>query len=559
MASAPTEAPTQPIYLINYENYLRPKQRHKITPLQCFDRPQKPKSRCNKLYKTFKRIKLFRWWRHQRAQVSKRLEQLPLPSFLSFLRARHDDGLCKTKTGFEIYCEMSSIHGFHIFVGAKTWQRVLWWLLICTALLLSLLVLTMSYSLSAETPTIRYIESMLQPMSAQPLPYPALSICSLNRVSRRQLLLKSKKWSVAPQTLQQVPWLTGRSLEQFNLTALNDLSYANVSWSQLLEQLAPRICKAQALGCQWQGLAQNCQQLLTTTWSYSEGRCCSFKQPPGSFPGNPAKGLTLRLASQLEDYASSRHAAAGFQLLIHEPHTVIHAATQRVLVPRGTEAQLMLKPYSTYATPYIGGLAPSKRGCYLSHERPLFYYSVYSQDNCLAECHSERMLQICGCVHPHMPRRWQWPLCKLEQFACLQEEVNSWDHMQSVCNCLPSCQFYRYEVHSDVATLDASYPMPQANDGFFKNFNGSDEVLLRIYFDSFSAERLRLDVYENWLNFIGTFGGITGLFMGCSFVSVFELIFFVCVRPTCNWLTRQQIRYRQRRRLLHQRRAANGN
>lgn len=52
---------------------------------------------------------------------------------------------------------------------------------------------------------------------------------------------------------------------------------------------------------------------------------------------------------------------------------------------------------------------------------------------------------------------------------------------------------------------------------------------------------------------VGTFGGITGLHMGYSFVSGFEMIFFVFVRPACNWLTKKQIRYRIRRR---QRKAA---
>lgn len=36
--------------------------------------------------------------------------------------------------------------------------------------------------------------------------------------------------------------------------------------------------------------------------------------------------------------------------------------------------------------------------------------------------------------------------------------------------------------------------------------------------------------------------------MGYSFVSGFELIFFVFVRPACNWLTKKQIRYRIKKR-----------
>jgi len=284
------EKPEQPIYLINFEDYLRPKRPHKSTTLQCFDKPETPQSKC---YKIYKRLKLVRWLRELRTELSLRLKQLPLPRFLSFLRERNDDGLCKPKTGFEIYCEMSSIHGFHLFVGAKTWQRVLWWIFICTALLLSLLVVTMSYGMTADTPTIRYIESMMQPSTAQPIPFPAVTICSLNRVSKQRLLNEAKKWHVAKEPLQLLPWLTSHKLGPVNETLLSSLSLGNSTWSQLLEQLAPQVCESQLLGCKWQGQRQNCNELFATTWSYNEGRCCSFRNQEST----SAKTLTIRLTA----------------------------------------------------------------------------------------------------------------------------------------------------------------------------------------------------------------------------------------------------------------------
>lgn len=81
-----------------------------------------------------------------------------------------------------------------------------------------------------------------------------------------------------------------------------------------------------------------------------------------------------------------------------------------------------------------------------------------------------------------------------------------------------------------------------------KDINITNHIVLHVFYATLYAERLRLDVYENWLTFIGTFGGITGLHMGYSFVSGFEMIFFVFVRPACNWLTKKQIRYRIKRR-----------
>ncbi|KAH8263085.1 hypothetical protein KR044_004242, partial [Drosophila immigrans] len=539
------EEPQHSIYLINFEEYLRPKQPHKSTALQCFDKPQKPQSKFNKVYK---RLKIIRWQREIRVKLSKKLEQVPLPRFLNFLRERNDDGLCKPKTGFEIYCEMSSIHGFHLFVGAKTWQRVLWWIFICVAVLLSLLVLIMSYGMSADTPTIRYIESMMHPSTEHPIPFPAVTICDLNRISKKRLLNKALEWHAASESLLKLPWLTNHNLSPVTESELNTLSLLNSTWSQLLEQLSPQLCESQLMGCMWRGKSQRCNDLFTTTWSHSEGRCCSLREQPKCSLASCqlAKGLTVRLATRLQDYGSSLAATSGFQLFVHETGTTVGATTQRIFLPRATESHLMLRPYATHATAYVGNLPIEQRRCYLPNEREMFHFSNYSQDNCVAECRSARIHQNCGCVHPHMPSRWHWTQCRVKQLNCMREQGEDllWDELQSYCNCLPPCQFYRYDVLSDVANLAANQTMTN-------NFNAADELVVHIYFDSLSAEQLRLDVYENWLTFIGkyrTFGGITGLFMGCSFVSVFELVFFVCVRPTCNWLLRQRVRYRLRRR-----------
>lgn len=83
---------------------------------------------------------------------------------------------------------------------------------------------------------------------------------------------------------------------------------------------------------------------------------------------------------------------------------------------------------------------------------------------------------------------------------------------------------------------------------YSRGINVTQPILLRVFFGELHAERLRLDVYENWLSFIGTFGGITGLYMGYSLLSGFELIFLVFVRPACNWLTKKQIKYRKEKR-----------
>ncbi|EDW88685.1 uncharacterized protein Dyak_GE10314 [Drosophila yakuba] len=504
MSDVPVEDSPTRFYLVNFEDYLRPKLPNKCQPLQRFEQPN---GRTTNLYRNLKRLKVLRWYN----SASKRFEQLPLPKFLGFLRARNDDGLCKRKTGFEIYCEMASIHGFHIFVGAKTWQRILWWLLICNAVLLSFILVIMSLSMSKETPTIRFIDSKMKPTAE--VPFPAVTICGLNTISMKGL----QNWEL-----------------------VEKVTKGNASWLELLEDSALPICP-QIRICEWDNRMVNCLDKLQPIWTLDQRLCCTFNYNQQLFSSH--LGVCFVLKSNDTDLQSSK--SAGFEVLIHEAHEMPNGATPRILVPRGSEAHIMLRPYVNRFTTNMEGLSPQKRDCYFPTERrlvPSDISSAYNQVNCLAQCRSENMFKACGCAPPKSPLEKSWPICELKQMQC----VIDFDHDEIIggeqknCDCLPPCEFNRYEFQSDIRFIKG-----MINTSIVSTSN--QEVRLRVYYDSAIAEELLLDVYENWLTFIGTFGGITGLFMGCSFVSVFELIFFSCVRPTCNWLTRQQILWRRRR------------
>nr|XP_017013673.2 pickpocket protein 11 [Drosophila takahashii] len=497
MSALPEEDSPPPLYLVNFENYLRPKNPNKCQPLQRFE---KPVGKTSNLRKSLKRLKLIKWY----IDLSKRFRQLPLPRFLGFLRARNDDGLCKRKTGFEIYCEMASIHGFHIFVGAKTWQRILWWLLICNAVMLSLILVIMSLSMSKEMPTIRFMDTMMNPTAE--VPFPAVTICDL------------------------------QTFEFMNSSVIEKLTARNVSWLELLEDLASPICP-QIKRCRWENRKESCLEKMEPIWTLDQRLCCSFNYHQLLFSSH--LGVSLDLRSSDEELES-------LEVLIHESHEIPNDATPRLLVPSGSEAHIMLRPFVNRFSVNLESLTLKKRGCYFPKERRLFSSNAYNQINCLAECRSEEIWKSCGCVPPKNPRQNNWNICDLRQMQCVMDHNHHEiiEGEQKNCECLPPCEYNRYEFQGDIRSIKGMTNNNKSDSSYLKSPN---EFRLRVYYDSPIAEELFLDVYENWLTFIGTFGGITGLFMGCSFVSVFELIFFTCVRPTCNWLTRQQILWRRRR------------
>lgn len=195
----PLQAPSMRLKLLEHpvliagrkSLWLRFKEKlHKILHLQPKKKTLKPQPNCQS-YEKIARVATI--WHNKTFNKSSKLTigNIELPRFLAFLKARNDDGLCKRKSGFEIYCEMASIHGFINFVGASTWQRAFWFLVVLIAVIMSGFILLLSHLMNTNTPTILYAESTQYPTWSTP--FPAVTICNLNRISKRKAENIAKK------------------------------------------------------------------------------------------------------------------------------------------------------------------------------------------------------------------------------------------------------------------------------------------------------------------------------------------------------------------------------
>ncbi|XP_034239531.1 sodium channel protein Nach-like [Thrips palmi] len=63
-----------------------------------------------------------------------------------------------------------------------------------------------------------------------------------------------------------------------------------------------------------------------------------------------------------------------------------------------------------------------------------------------------------------------------------------------------------------------------------KNLNATDRCLLHVYFDTHTSVLLVNDLVSNTVQLMSSFGGIFSLFLGCSFMSAVEVLYFFTVR-----------------------------
>ncbi|XP_037928250.1 pickpocket protein 11-like isoform X2 [Teleopsis dalmanni] len=449
-----------------------------------------------------------------------------LPGFLAFLLARNDDGLCKRKTGFEIYCEMASIHGFVNFVGAKTWQRILWCLVIFIAILMSTIFLVMWHLMNVNTPTILYTESSTYP--AWTIPFPAVTICNFNRISYRNAFTFAQKFNFSNANMSMSRYFRLQLYNSFVLDAPQEdfefmqtfIENNELNLLKLQRNLSPN-CESELLRCKWKGKRERCDKLFRKVET-TQGICCSFNlfalkerktgdqrkyahyffdEPEHTTSSGYKTGLTVLLDAHTKDYLISSVKKTGYQVLIHDAYEFPSSSIQRYALQDRTENMLSIKPRSTYATEYLNTEKLHVRRCYLPNERQLHTFRAYTQINCLLECRSQKLFHKCGCIPPmYIPENKFWPSCSFKERKCINVNKNIFSSVlvnkstnyktnhyteKYICDCYPACNFNLYGTSKHYGQLNEYFS--QTENRFF-NFSNANTSMSRYF---------RLRLYNN--------------------------------------------------------------
>jgi acid-sensing ion channel, other len=115
----------------------------------------------------------------------------------------------------------------------------------------------------------------------------------------------------------------------------------------------------------------------------------------------------------------------------------------------------------------------------------------------------------------------------------VDQERDKGGYDTSYCNCWPACTTISYEVETNQVSLsqDSTKVLNETDDE-------NDEVLLtRVSFlfkeaQFFASKRSEL---FGQTDFFANCGGLLGLFMGVSLLSIVEIVYFFSIRLLCTW------------------------
>ncbi|CAD6996199.1 unnamed protein product [Ceratitis capitata] len=259
--------------------------------------------------------------------------------------------------------------------------------------------------------------------------------------------------------------------------------------------------------------------------------------------------IALQSFRQEVDYAC-RGPIQGFKVSLHSPDDVPQVSNQFVRIPMGKEVVIAVKPNMITTSSGIAEYPPQRRQCFLENERRLRFFKVYTQSNCVLECLTNLTLAKCGCVKFSMPRTLEMPICAENKIFCYDraEDILLMREFRqglkefplnylgtTECNCLPACTSLVYNTEISHGNFDLEDMLKATADtSFYEDFPGSQMSRLSVYFKEHQFITSKRSELYGITDFLANCGGIFGLFMGFSILSLVELLYHISLRLWSN-------------------------
>ncbi|XP_076649232.1 pickpocket protein 19-like [Halictus rubicundus] len=391
-----------------------------------------------------------------------------------------------------------------------------------------------------EAPTSIGIDSMHHRISS--VPFPSVTLCPNDRVDWNKLVELEKL--IFPNNTDHQTLKTFRDVmvqlsvisfgdfqvfEFLKLRRLDGLTELNVT--DVLLRVVPS-CSQLLVHCWWRNSFRDCCEIFELQKT-EYGFCYSFnsqlaetvnrRKYHGYHEQRPRRATSygawsgLRVTARMANVTKppDSRESDGILFMLDDPR--VWPNNGRV-IPTNSLTTISFDCISGFATQSILDLDESRAPC--RHKPEM----LYAQDTCISFCKQNHTIEQCGCNPSFMFPATSSRECNISDFLCLSdhndlyrdnvftEEEEADDKDAVVCNCPPGCDYNIYTPHL------AAVRMYQSLD-----------ITLDVHFSSQTNFRYKMDLVYTRLNFLVSFGGIIGLFLGGSLISAIELLYYLTV------------------------------
>ncbi|XP_075991415.1 sodium channel protein Nach-like [Anticarsia gemmatalis] len=473
---------------------------------------------------------------------------------------------------FVEFCKRTDLHGYKYIVmeDFNYVERSCWALAVLISIALAAYFVVTAYKWYARNPIVTVIESTQG--AIWDVPFPAVTICDLNVVSKKAARLLSYNLTLPAnitaddvfESLRLVPLLYStfkadpEEKEQlYQLQTILDMN--NISIESLFKLLSPASsCTNLVQRCMWKNSIYRCDELFRQIFTLLS-LCCTFNyyavedkktKALASHKSTPRRvascgyqtALTVLLYTNPDDYYSATVASQGVLVIIDNAYNLPDLDSPVRMVNPSTEVLIALSPERTYTTPGVRSFSPEARQCYYSDEVKIGTFRHYSFHNCMTHQKVQLVKKSCKCVPLFFPKEDNYRICNFNDLDCIEQiflrqeyDAHNVSDYKGSFQCLPECEHYDYPLEVALGKLaDSVYVngLP-----FFDDATLLNRSLLNVFFNDLVTTRYRRDVYLNWQNILAAFGGLLSLMLGFTLISGIDLVLFFTVRVAYNSCT----------------------
>ncbi|XP_055311194.1 sodium channel protein Nach-like isoform X2 [Sitodiplosis mosellana] len=507
------------------------------------------------------------------------------------------------------FCRDSTLHGIkHIVVDIqelgssysrrkrinKLLSLIIWSSACVMGAVFAIVLMGLVWDRFQTTPTITTVETNNYPIWN--VPFPAITICNINKVYAPatknitdKLIEKGlKKESIIEFLENLAKLITPEYIDALYLKTYQFLEEMGYTTDKLmLELMQP--CNNMIKNCAWLGKIVPCDTLFRVARS-SEGFCCSFnykalkgdleidssKNTVNEQLNNPTYrvsgagenvGLNIRIEIEKESYVAYSKSFYGAKILIHDAENFPQTSVTTTTIGQpGYDLTIAVLPSVIVGEPGIRSLSQKQRNCLFVDEKKLRTTNKYSFQSCMTECTVDTILNKCDCLPFYYPESnmkaysKKYRQCSLHDVKCLRDNRHVFSSLKPPdniaalnessigmeCVCPPTCSELRYEVQS---ILSRRYPEDKLNTTTSGDNSEDldDSTTLKVHFKDLTCIKYRRDMYMTWDGLFASFGGIFGLCLGGSVISLVELFYFFTLRLYSVVINRGAIKHDSKR------------
>ncbi|KAH8335649.1 hypothetical protein KR074_007695 [Drosophila pseudoananassae] len=461
-------------------------------------------------------------------------------------------------------------------------ERLIWLLLHTVTAVSLVVVLSLTWEQFVAQSFVTNLKDPLYPV--ENVPFPAVSICTNNRISRKAALKYAEELRrSSPITrpveyyLERLGYLrdfyvhVGVTIDSEDFVSFQTFLDVFGTWQnetffdtrRIMKMLTPN-CQDYVLKCTLANVDIPCQSAFQERLTMY-GPCCTFntenKLKQRNFKNrlaSPELGLTVVLNSSHSDYFAPILNTNGYIVLIHNADdyaTVSSSNTLEMFPGQGEDTYLQIYARVVDTDDSLKSFSPFGRRCYFEYEMHISAHEqatnspayVYTFPNCITRCRIRSIMALCRCLPFQLPLQLVENLdglvyCTLSHLPCINQYMFKWRNVMTerhlieglereveealYCpQCLPSCNDVQYRVSMSALPIDnylASLKVDENNQTQFSE----DISVLRVYFGDPNAQYYIRLLNNAWFEIFSTIGNIMSIFVGFCMVAIFEILFF---------------------------------